>query len=87
MKIKAGAPKTLRAYCEAHVDQISEVDFGSGYATDTGFAYDILLAPGWRAYGDFVHTVIEPTVARTLTCLRSIEPCDCEDCRKRSKPP
>lgn len=78
------APATLRRWIDANADKVAEFDCGGGYTTDSksGFAYDILLAPGWRASDDFVHTLIEPTVGKMLAQLRSIAPCDCDECRE-----
>ena len=53
---------------------------GEGYATDSGFAYDILLRRGWRMSDDWVHILIEPTVKDMLRQLRSVTACDCRDC-------
>jgi hypothetical protein len=72
-------PQSLRDYCDAHAHQIVEVSVGSGYATESGRAYDVLLRAGWSAYDDTVHTVIEPTVAAVLTQLRGVSRCNCDD--------
>jgi len=75
-------PATLRKWCDAHPFRVYELHCGGGYDTDRpdGFAYDVLLRPGWRMSDDFCHTLIEPTVAAMLRQLRAIEPCDCTDC-------
>lgn len=82
VKYEGKVPKTLRAFCDKNADKIVEVSAGTGYATDSGFAYDVLLRAGWGAYGDPCHTVIEGTVMDTLRVLRGLEPCNCEDCEK-----
>ena len=78
----APPPATLRKWCDAHAAQVLEVEVGYGYTTDRedGKAYDILLRPGWRMSDDFVHTIIEPTVADALRQLRAVARCDCSDC-------
>ena len=75
-------PATLLAWCDAHADRVLELHIGGGYATERsgGFAYDILLRPGWRMADDCCHTLIEPTVNAMLQQLRAIAPCDCKDC-------
>ncbi|WP_038215289.1 MULTISPECIES: hypothetical protein [Xenophilus] len=75
-------PATLRAWCDAHADRVFELHAGGGYCTERpdGFAYDVLLRPGWCMSDDCCHTLIEPTVADMLRQLRAIVPCDCEDC-------
>ncbi|MDN8617162.1 hypothetical protein [Variovorax ginsengisoli] len=65
-------PATLRRWCDAHAHQIEEFDSGDGYATDSGFAYDIMLRRGWPMSDDWVHILIEPTVKDMLRQLRSI---------------
>lgn len=76
------APATLRRWIDAHPHIVQEFDCGDGYATDSGFAYDILLRPGYRMGDDFVHTLIEPTVALMLRQLRGVATCDCDECRE-----
>ncbi|CAN7782960.1 hypothetical protein LJR175_008258 [Variovorax sp. LjRoot175] len=39
-------PATLRTWCDAHAHQVQVFDSGDGYATDSGFAYEILLRQG-----------------------------------------
>jgi hypothetical protein len=86
MKIKycKPAPATLRKWFDANPGKVAEFDCGSGYCfgDGRGFAYDILLAPGWRMDDDCVHTIIEATVADALFCLRRIVPCDCATCQE-----
>jgi hypothetical protein len=76
------APKTLKAWIDKHPEKIAEFDCGRGYCFggDNDFAYDILLAPGWRMEDDCVHTLIEPTVKDMLRQLRSVVRCDCAEC-------
>jgi hypothetical protein len=78
------APKTLKAWIDKHPDRVAEFDCGYGYSFggDNDFGYDILLAPGWRMDDDYVHTLIEPTVADMLKRLRSIVRCDCAECKE-----
>lgn len=76
------APATLRRWIDAHPEKVAEFDCGGGYGTDSGFAYDILLRAGWRMCDDHVHTLIEPTVAAMLAQLRTLSPCDCDECRQ-----
>jgi hypothetical protein len=84
VKFSSPAPKTLKAWIDKHPDRVAEFDCGRGYSFggDNDFGYDILLAPGWRMYDDYVHTLIEHTVADTLKQLRSIVRCDCAECRE-----
>lgn len=78
------APATLRRWIEANPEKVYEFDSGGGYSTDSnsGFAYDILLRAGWRMCDDHVHTLIEPTVKDMLAQLRSVVPCDCDECKQ-----
>jgi len=71
---------TLRDWCDAHADRVQEVEVGYGYSE--GKAYGILLRPGWRMGDDFVHTIIEHTVRKTLDQLRNVSRCNCEECVK-----
>ncbi|TDG02550.1 hypothetical protein E1N52_39225 [Paraburkholderia guartelaensis] len=75
------APATLDRWIEAHANVVKEFNCGDGYGTESGFAYDILLRAGWRRGDDFVHTLIEPTVAAMLAQLRSVTQCDCDECK------
>jgi hypothetical protein len=76
-------PKTLRDWIEKHAaDKVYDVDHGGGFCTDSGMAYDVGIRNGWRVtYPDRMHTVIEPTVRDVIASLRTLEPCDCEQCR------
>lgn len=74
------APATLRRWIDAHPHVVAEFDSGGGYSS--GFAYDILLRPGWRMGDDFVHTLIESTVAAMLAQLRRVQKCDCDECQE-----
>lgn len=78
------APATLRRWIDANPDKVYEFDSGGGYSTsnETGFAYDILLRAGWRMSDDYVHTLIESTVKDMLAQLRSVVPCDCDECKQ-----
>lgn len=73
------APKTIRAWIEKNPEKVTEFDCGGGYSN--GFAYDILLAPGWRKGDDHVHTLICDTVKEMLSELRAVVPCDCDECK------
>ena len=77
------APATLRRWIDAHPEKVAEFDCGEGYCSgrNDGFAYDVLLRPGWRMGDDFVHTLIEPTVAAMLAQLRNVVACDCDECQ------
>lgn len=78
------APVTLKRWLDANADKVLEFYKGKGYSTDEdngGFAYDILLRPGWKRGDDFVHTLIEPTVHAMLFQLKQVKPCDCEECK------
>lgn len=85
----ARPPATLRAWCDAHPHMVYELHCGGGYATERkgGFAYDVLLRGGWCMSDDLVHTLIEPTVAAMLGQLRSVAPCDCNECLEWKEKP
>jgi hypothetical protein len=76
------APATLKRWIDKNADKVIEFDSGFGYGTDSGFAYDIFLAPGWRQGDDFVHTIIEETVFTMMSQLRNIVACDCDECKE-----
>lgn len=78
----AKLPKTLGRWLEANREKWYDVDYGAGFNTDSGFAYDVGLRAGWRAGDDCVHSIIEQTAAETLSKLRDVVPCDCADCKK-----
>jgi len=80
MKVNCRLPKTLKAWIEKHADRICEIDYGDGYATESGRAYDILLNRGWCAEDIGLHTIIEQTASETLRVLRASEKCECRDC-------
>lgn len=76
----AQLPKTLRAWCDRHAHQVSEVTSGGGYAGSRDFAYEVSLKAGWCvAPGE--HIAIESNMADMLSKLRGITPCDCVECR------
>lgn len=81
VKYEGSVPKSLRDWCDRNADKVYEVHAGSGYCTDSGFAYDVALRNGWRDGGDVVHSIIEPNVRETLAKLRGIVACDCKGCR------
>lgn len=81
VKYLSTAPKTLRKRLDANADKVCEFDSGSGYTTESGFAYDILLREGWQVAGEFSHTINEETVADVLLKLALVVPCDCKECR------
>lgn len=71
--------KTLKAYAQKNAHKIREIDFSDNYLD--GSAYDILLERGWcveREPG--CHTLIEYRVKDALEVLRSVIPCNCDDC-------
>lgn len=73
--------KRLRDWCDRNADKVSAVCYGSGFCTDSGFAYDVMLRSGWCDGNDIVHSIIEQTAAETLAKLRDIAKCDCDQCR------
>ncbi|PZQ76989.1 MAG: hypothetical protein DI563_05270 [Variovorax paradoxus] len=75
-------PATLRRWCDAHADRVYELHCGGGYDSGrpNGFAYDVMLRPGWSMSDDACHILIEPTVADMLRQLRAIARCTCSDC-------
>ena len=83
VKYEGPIPKSLKNFCDLNSDKIQEVSAGGGYCTDRGgFAYDVLLRNGWRYGGDYVHTIIEPTVKETIEKLQWVVPCECSECRR-----
>ena len=74
--------KKIPAAIMRHSDKIQAIDYGSGFCTESGNAWDILLVPGWSAYGDCVHVVIEQTASEAAAILADAQPCNCEDCEK-----
>ena len=74
----------LRRWIEKNQDKVYAVSYEGGYAF-TGSndrAYDLLLHPGWVTT-DGMHTIIEPNAKTVLAVLRSISPCDCQQCQDR----
>lgn len=85
IKYEGVIPATLRRYCDRHRHQIAAVAAGGGYATDSGFAYDVMLRDGWCDGSDpfgSCHTLIEATLKEILSALRGIRQCECDDCLK-----
>ena len=81
MNIHNAFPKgSVRNWCEKHPDRVRDADYGGGYSTDSGKAYDILLERGWSTSEQGLHTIIEGTAKEALAELRGIEPCECHDC-------
>jgi hypothetical protein len=81
----AGVQKTLRAWIEKHArGKVYDVDYDGGFSTDSGNAYDVGIVAGYKVNvaGDWLHTVIEPTVRDTIAVLRTLTEChDCDECR------
>jgi hypothetical protein len=85
VKYEGSIPATLRKYADKHSHQIAEISYGSGYCTDSGNAYDVLLRSGWCDGFDPLgacHTLIEPTVQDILSALRAVRVCSCEECKR-----
>lgn len=72
--------RKVREYCEAHPERVAAICYDSGYATESGFAYDVMLRKGWSKSDDAVHTLIEQTASEILRELKNASPCDCERC-------
>jgi hypothetical protein len=72
-------PKTLRAWLDANAEKVDAISSGAGYATNSGFAYDILLRQGYST-DEGMHTIIEPSIRAALLQLRSVGPCECRQC-------
>jgi len=81
VRYEGNIPKSLRAWCDSNSERVQEVCHGSGYATDSGRAYDVFVGRGFCAYEEGSHTVIEPTVSATLEVLRGLSPCECPYCQ------
>ena len=82
VKYENQIPKTLRNFCDKNADKVYAVGSGTGYSFDrnNGFAYDVLLRAGWKAYNDTVHTIIEATIKDTIDQIKEAKPCDCREC-------
>jgi hypothetical protein len=72
--------KSLTKWIEKHREMVCEADYGGGYNTDSGRAYDILLNRGFCWMEPGLHTIIEETATATLICLREVEKCNCHSC-------
>ena len=70
-KLNALPSKAIARWAAKHPGKIEDADYSGGYCTVSGAAYDILLSPGWSAYGDCVHTIIEETTIDTISQLNS----------------
>jgi len=81
IKYEGRIPNSLRTYCDRHRHQIAEVSYGSGYCTNSGMAYDVLLRSGWNDYyNPTCHTIIEDTLKDVLGVLKDVAPCECKEC-------
>jgi uncharacterized protein (DUF4415 family) len=79
----SNVPKTLKTWIEKHAaDAVYDVDFGGGFSTESGNAYDVGIRNGWRVNvsGDWMHTIIEPTIKDVIDILKTLERCSCKDC-------
>lgn len=76
----ANIPKTMRALLERHADKVKAVDFGGGFCTDSGNAYDVVLRPGWVVKDDGTHGIIEPTISDVRDKLSMVIRCACKGC-------
>ena len=81
VRYESRIPQSLKAWIERNKEKVFAVDYASGFNTDSGWAYDILLRNGWSVQGEALHTIIEPTIKDTLAKLRGVERCDCEQCQ------
>jgi len=73
--------KALDKWIAKHPGIVQDVDYGSGYCTGSGNAWNILLTTGHCAYGDSVHSIIEETVREAISELNNVQTCDCWECR------
>jgi hypothetical protein len=80
-----GVPKTLRRFIDTHcAGTVYDVDFGGGFTTESGNAYDVGIVAGWKVdvAGDWMHTIMEPTVRDVIAILKTLTEChDCDECR------
>lgn len=89
-ELKGGKlPQTLLHAVDRFPDRICKnprgqlaVDKDSGFATPSGYAWDILLAPGWTTTDGGHRVIIEPNAAEAAYLISNAVPCDCEDCEK-----
>jgi len=72
-----GVPASIRAWCDAHADRISEVIVGGRRDAWQYFAY---TCTGWNQGDDRVHSVIGNTAREFIAGLRRVDRCDCDDC-------
>lgn len=67
-------PSKLTRWIKNHPGIVHEVDYGSGFGTESGYAYDILLCGGWCTV-DGEHTIIEETEREAIAVLNGVRPC------------
>lgn len=84
-------PAALAQAVDRYYDRLSNhlgllaVDKDSGFATETGVAWDILLAAGWRTNDGGHRVIIESNAKDAAYLIRTAEPCDCDDCKAEMK--
>jgi len=74
--------KQLKRWIEDHPGIVADIEYGSGFTTPSGRAYDVLLEKGFCVtdYGDDSHYIIEANAARVIDLLKNAKRCNCEEC-------
>jgi hypothetical protein len=80
MDIQANIPKGLRKALAKYEHAISTVDYGGGYCTESGTAYEVCLKDGW-CFDPAEHIAIEQTARDMGRRLSDIGPCQCQQCQ------
>lgn len=72
--------KTLNRWIDGHKEMVFDAEYGDGYCTESGKAYNILLNRGycWNEWG--MHTIIDETALEALKHLKESFKCECKDC-------
>lgn len=76
-------PAKLKIVCDCNRHKIKEVTYHDGWATDTGYSYEVVLRNGWRASDDLVHTLLDTSVDGIIRQIKAAERCDCDNCLGR----
>lgn len=83
--------RTPEQICEAMKEkypQISKIDYGFGYDTPNGHAYDVMLKNGfcWEFENSAMHWFSEGNLKDLEATLKTISTCNCDDdCKKANQ--
>lgn len=75
MKEETPIPESLKRWLQRHPEiqrAIEAISYEPGYLTPTGWAYDVLLRPGYADEEGF-RWIIEPTVRALIRRLKTVE--------------